>query len=459
MFLATVRSAVPKPLARLFQRALSLEASSPVIPEDKRQYVPSSGSYPKGFRVGAISSGVKKHAHLDLSIITSATPCNAAGVFTTNKFKAAPVVLDRQILNDSKGKNIHSIVINSGCANAVTGKQGLEDATEVSSLVDALSVPSHNERPVHNSTLVMSTGVIGQLLPMHKLKAGITAIFNSDVLKDDHQSWLNCARGIMTTDTFPKITSKSFLIDNNTYNIVGLAKGAGMICPNMATMLGCFITDAPLSTSALNSILKYSVDRSFNCISVDGDMSTNDTILLLSNGASLSGKKTDVINEDSPSYSQIRDIITSFAQSLSQLIIRDGEGATKFVTIKVNDAESYDDAKKIASSIANSSLVKTALYGQDANWGRILCAIGYSDIDINPETINLSFIPTDGSSPLKLLSNGEPEIVDEERASQILKLTDLEILVELGTGKGQNATYWTCDLSHEYVTINGDYRS
>lgn len=279
---------------------------------------------------------------------------------------------------------------------------------------------------------------------------------------DSHDHWLACANAICTTDTFPKLVSKSFEINGNTYTMAGVAKGAGMICPNMATLLGFFVTDAPVSAKALQQILSYATDRSFNSISVDGDMSTNDTIVAIANGAA-GGDLIDNNSSCAESYFELQKEVTSFAQKLAQLVVRDGEGATKFITLKVKDALSYKDAKSIASSIANSSLFKTAMFGKDANWGRILCAIGYSDVStaqsIIPDRTSVTFVPTDGLEPLPLLVDGEPESVDEARAAQILELEDLEIEIDLGTGGGQEAKFWTCDLSHEYVTINGDYRS
>jgi glutamate N-acetyltransferase/amino-acid N-acetyltransferase len=237
-----------------------------------------------------------------------------------------------------------------------------------------------------------------------------------------------------------------------------MTKGAGMIHPNMATLLGILATDAPISPEVLPVALKYAVDRSFNSITIDGDTSTNDTVALLANGAA-GGK--EITSASSPDFEAFQTVLTNFSAELAQLIVRDGEGATKFVTIRVVESASEEAARKIASTIAHSPLVKTALYGKDANWGRILCATGYSLISepgeaindvpqIVPEKTNVSFIPTDGSAELKLLVNGEPEMVDEARAAEILEFEDLEILVRLGTGDKQ-ATYWTCDYSHEYM--------
>lgn len=419
------------------------------LPKKWTKYVPGAGTYPQGYKVGAVSSGVKKNGSLDLAMIVSAGPASAAAVFTTNKFQAAPVQVSKRILAQNPGK-INSIVVNSGCANAVTGEGGLKDAQTIASTVSRAVDPHAQD----TTTLCMSTGVIGQRLQMDKIVPNISKLVGS--LGDDHEHWLRTAQGIMTTDTFPKLVSKEVVVNGAQYRIAGLAKGAGMICPNMATLLGFFVTDAPIEPAALQKMLTHAVDRSFNCISVDGDMSTNDTIAALANGAA--GGET--ITEATPGAFQVmQDEITTFAQTLAQLVVRDGEGATKFVTINVNDALSYADAQKVAKTISNSPLVKTALYGRDANWGRILCAVGYSDVEVNTAKTNVSFVPADGSAELKLLVNGEPQDVDEVRASEILEFEDLHIKVDLGTGGGQHASFWTCDLSHEYVTINGDYRS
>lgn len=283
-------------------------------------------------------------------------------------------------------------------------------------------------------------------LPIQRILDGIPNAYK--IMGTSHEAWLNTAKAICTTDTFPKLCSKSFKFPGSSteYSIAGMAKGAGMIHPNMATLLGFMATDAPVSPDALQSILRHAVERSFNAISVDGDMSTNDTVALLANGAA--GGETIKIGTEGEEA--LRAVVTGFAEELSKLVVRDGEGATKFVTISVKDANSFEDAKQVASTIARSPLVKTALYGRDANWGRILCATGYSGVEgVVPEKTNVSFIPTDGSSELKLLVNGEPENVDEERASEILAMEDLEILVSLGTGKGGESAYYTCDFSHE----------
>ena len=308
----------------------------------------------------------------------------------------------------------------------------------------------------------MSTGVIGQRLQLNKISQGIKDIFGQNKFGTDFESWLNISKSICTTDTFPKLITSKFTLPNGTeYTLTGMAKGAGMICPNMATLLGFIVTDLPIQSQALQKMLRFSTERSFNCISVDGDMSTNDTICMIANGA----VETPEITETSSDYEQVKLQVTEFGKRLAQLVVRDGEGATKFVTVNVKNALNFVDAKIIAESISNSMLVKTALYGKDANWGRILCAIGYAKLgdlsSLDVDKINVSFIATDNSEPreLKLVVNGVPQLeIDEERASEILALTDLEVLVDLGTGS-EEAQFWTCDLSHEYVTINGDYRS
>lgn len=439
--------------------------SAPVngsIPASKRKYVPTSGTYPRGFKVSGTIVGVKPKntTKPDLAFITSDTPCAAAAVFTKNKFQAAPVTFSRALLQEQKNSGLRGVIINSGCANAVTGKGGLEDAERMAKEAD-------KSLGADKATIVMSTGVIGQRLPIQKILDNIPKAYEG--LGDTHKHWLTTATAICTTDTFPKLISKTFHLPSSPsieYRIAGTTKGAGMIHPNMATLLGVIATDAPISPAVIPPILKYAADRSFNSITIDGDTSTNDTIALLANGAA-GGQ--GVTSESSPDYQAFRDIVTECAIDLAKLVVRDGEGATKFVTIKVTESSSEEGARKIASTIARSPLVKTALYGKDANWGRILCATGYSLIsepgnpvnevaEIVPEKTNVSFVPTDGSPELKLLVNGEPEVVDEARAAQILEHEDLEIRVRLGTGN-KEATYWTCDYSHEYITINGDYRT
>ncbi|MCJ1328465.1 hypothetical protein MMC10_005142 [Thelotrema lepadinum] len=428
------------------------------IPPSKQKYVPDSGCYPKGFAISGVHVGVKASntRFPDLALIASDRPCSAAAVFTKNKIQAAPIKVSKRAIEMREGEGVRAIVINSGCANAKTGDQGLEDAKSMASTVDkCLDTTSPS------STLVMSTGVIGQLLPISKILAQTPTAHSS--LSSTHTSWLTAARAICTTDTFPKLLSKTFTLPTSpetTYSLAGMAKGAGMIHPNMATLLGILTTDAPIPATTLKPLLTYAMDRSFNCISIDGDTSTNDTVAILANGAA-GGQP--ITSPTSPDGAAMQQILTSFAQELSQLVVRDGEGATKFIRVRVTNAADYTSAKAVASSIATSPLVKTALYGKDANWGRILCAMGYapgvSEGAIVEGKESVSFVPVDGEAELKLVVKGEPQNpIDEARASKILQAEDLEIRVDLGTG-AEEASYWFCDLSHEYVTINADYRT
>ncbi|PVI03145.1 Arginine biosynthesis bifunctional protein ArgJ beta chain [Periconia macrospinosa] len=468
---------VARPNARLLARTCarqSLTARTQVrnyaapgegtIPAAKRKYVPTSGTYPLGFRAGSAHVGVKPSNTRfdDLALVASDTPCSGAAVFTTNKFQAAPVTVSRDTLKKRSGEGVRAVVVNSGCANAVTGKGGIEDAIRMGQETDKCFIEDSNgeDDGKGSRSIVMSTGVIGQRLPIQKIVDKVpTAYYN---LGGTHDHWLSAARAICTTDTFPKLVSRTFTLPSSDkeYRIAGMTKGAGMIHPNMATLLGIICTDAPVAPAALQSALTSAITKSFNSISIDGDTSTNDTVAILANGAA--GGET--ISTTSPDFNAFADTLTAFAIDLAKLVVRDGEGATKFVTIRVTNAKSYADAKAVGNAIAKSPLVKTALYGKDANWGRILCATGYAEgvgpDGIVPEETSVSFVPTDGSPKLKLLVKGEPEQVDEARAAKILESEDLEIEVRLSErDDGEHATVWTCDFSHEYVTINGDYRT
>lgn len=432
------------------------------VPASKKKYIPTSGTYPLGFSAGSAHVGVKPSNTRfdDLALIASESPCSGAAVFTTNKFQAAPVTVSRDILRKRKGDGVRAVVVNSGCANAVTGKGGIEDAVKMGQETDRCFIEDSNgeDDGQGSRSIVMSTGVIGQRLPIDKIVSKLsTAYYN---LGGSHEHWLNAARAICTTDTFPKLVSKTFTLPSSDqeYHIAGMTKGAGMIHPNMATLLGILCTDAPIAPEPLQTALTSAITRSFNSISIDGDTSTNDTVAILANGAA--GGQT-ITSTSSQDFKAFQETLTNFAIDLAKLVVRDGEGATKFVTIRVTNALSYTDAKRVGNSIARSPLVKTALYGKDANWGRILCATGYAEgvESVVPEETSVSFIPTDGSEELKLLVKGEPETVDEERAAKILESEDLEILVRVREAAGEEAVVWTCDFSHEYVTINGDYRT
>lgn len=421
------------------------------FPPAKLHLIPSSGLYPLGFTAGAAHCGIKKKAGVpDLVLVKSDIPCIAAGVFTTNSFAAAPVVVSKKVLQEQDSIPITGVIINSGCANACTGDQGLKDAISMSEL--AASALGN----INSSTLVMSTGVIGQPLKMEKLISGIANL--SKDLKGGHAGWMEAAVGIMTTDTYPKLRSQEFTTKSGKYRMAGWCKGAGMIHPNMATMLSGIFTDLNVTKECLDKALKFAVSRSFNAISIDGDTSTNDTLVILSNGAA---KDAGIISDPkSAEYFEFEKNLTEFSTELAKLIVRDGEGATKFVDVQVKGARSFEEAMTIASTISTSPLVKTAIYGRDANWGRIICAVGYSGIKIQPEKVNLHLHNTSGDTKhsLHLFKDGAPYDVNEEIAAKILKEDDIVICVNLGLGDAE-ANMYTCDFSHEYVTINGDYRS
>uniref|UniRef100_A0A8H7N573 Arginine biosynthesis bifunctional protein ArgJ, mitochondrial n=1 Tax=Bionectria ochroleuca TaxID=29856 RepID=A0A8H7N573_BIOOC len=418
---------------RVTRACYSATLGSSPIPQAKLKFVPNSGTYPKGFNVSGVFVGVKpgNTSKPDLALLTSDRSCAGAAVFTKNKFQAAPVTFSRKLLQTKANAGIRSVIINSGNANAVTGAGGLADAANMAKTTDQ-RVGSED------STIVMSTGVIGQRLPIQKIVDHIPMAYHH--AGDSHKHWMNFAKAICTTDTFPKLISRKFTLPSSPgieYSIAGITKGAGMIAPNMATLLTVLATDAPIAPSVMPAVLKHAVDRSFNSITIDGDASTNDTAALLANGAA---GGVEVSSQDSADYETFKELLTEFSADLAKYIVRDGEGATKFVTIRVVDAATEEAAREIARSIARSPLP-------------------INDVpEIVPEKTNVSFIPADGSAELKLLVDGEPEQVDEERASEILEMEDLEIVVRLGTGD-KSTVHWTCDFSHDYVTINGDYRT
>jgi glutamate N-acetyltransferase/amino-acid N-acetyltransferase len=400
---------------------------------------------PRGFRAAGVACGIKKAqaqsiAPLDLALVVSDYDCVCAGMFTTNRVQAAPVLYDKETLAKNR-RAIRAVIINSGCANACTGDAGLDDArTMAAETARALGIHA-------DQVLVMSTGVIGQRLPMDKIRAGI-ALAAPRVSPDGGE---DAARAIMTTDTRPKYC----VLRNTYYAIGGMCKGAGMIHPQMATMLTLITTDARIAPDLLDRALRVAVNQSFNRISVDGDTSTNDTVLVLANGAS--GKEIGELE-----IGDFTEALTRVCVNLAQQIVRDGEGATKFVEIVVSGARAEEDAVRVAKTIAHSPLVKTALYGGDANWGRILMAAGNSGVAFDPEAVDLwisgGASPQAMLPPLHLVAAGAPLPFAESESSRRFAEPELLIDLRLGAGSGQ-ATVWTCDLSHEYVTINGRYRT
>ena len=394
-----------------------------------------------GFRAAGVPCGLKMGGDLDLGLVHAVVPCTAAAVFTTNQIKAAPVLYDQALIEARR--LVQAVVINSGCANACTGRQGLENAQSTAQLVgEALGIPPE-------AVFVMSTGVIGQPLPMAKIAVGIAQASHALAADGGHAA----ARAIMTTDTRPKEAAVRLEIGGRSVTIAGMCKGAGMIHPNMATMLAMMVTDAAVDREVLQCALKATADRTFNMITVDGDMSTNDTLLLLASGQAMS-KEISLTSSDA--YRALLDGLAVVATELAQGIVRDGEGASKFVTIQLTGAVDDAAAKRVAKSIANSSLVKTAIYGRDANWGRVVCAAGYSGVELDPDKLSLWM--ENESDSLHLVRDGEPYEIDERRAAVILEGDHVTWRMDLGLGTGQ-ATVWTCDLTHAYVDINAHYRT
>lgn len=393
-----------------------------------------------GFRAAAIACGLKSSGSLDLALLLSEKDCCGAGMFTLNQFPAAPVILDKETLaNNPNG--LRGIVANAGIANACTGLSGLEDA-RATQRVAARSLGCAPE-----AILVLSTGVIGVPLDMPKISSGIQAASQRLSIKNG----LEAAKAIMTTDTHPKHIAYSIPFPEGEVVIGGIAKGAGMIHPNMATMLALLTTDANIQAESLLELLQQSVDESFNRISIDGDTSTNDTVLILANGAS----GVPIQTEDRLRI--FTQALKNVCRSLAQAIVRDGEGASKFVTIEVIQAGTKAEARSIAQTIATSPLVKTAFAGGDPNWGRILAAAGRAGVQLDPSRIGL-WVGSESGDELQLVADGSPLPYDDSLAEAIFQASEFIVRLSLGMGKSA-LTYWTCDLTHEYISINADYRT
>ena len=392
---------------------------------------------PKGFQAGTTYCGIKTiKDSLDLGIILSEFPATGAALFTTNQIYAAPVKLSRKVAQ--KGR-IRAFVINSGNANACTGEQGYKDAEEMVRIAGKCLKISEDE------ILVASTGIIGRPLPMDKITAGIKAAASSLGNTPAHGN--NMARAIMTTDTKQKDIAVRLKINNKDVIVGGITKGAGMIAPNLATMLCFLTTDVSMPAPLLNECLRNAVESSFNRITIDGHMSTNDTIAIIANGAS--GVN---ITSNTPELQVFKQGLNYVTGYLAKAIVKDGEGATKFIQIDVVGARSRNDATKIARSIADSPLVKTALNGEDPNWGRIVSAAGYAGVELNESKTNLYI------NEILIFAKGMPTQCDLSKLSTSMKNTDINIRLELGLGACAD-TIWTCDLSHEYVTINAEYHT
>lgn len=385
-----------------------------------------------GFSFASTSAGIKEAGRKDLALIFSENTAVTSGVFTTNNIKAAPVKLAIDNITSHKGR---AVIINSGNANACTGKQGMKDALETAEkTAEELGVPPE-------LVYVSSTGVIGRPLPIKKITKAVPELAGklSPLSIDD------AASAIMTTDTFAKTASRKIKINGKTGTIAGIAKGSGMICPNMATMLCFIVTDIAVTPGALDSALRESVNTSFNRLTVDNDMSTNDTVMIMANGAL--GNKP--ITKSSPLYRQFKNALSEVTYELSRMIARDGEGATKLIEIVIKGAATEPDAEKAAMSIANSMLVKTAIYGKDPNWGRIIAAAGYSGAKLNEKRLNIFL------NKVKLVSNGTGT-GKEKTAAQLLSGREINITVDLGAGS-KTAKVLTCDLTEGYININAHY--
>jgi glutamate N-acetyltransferase/amino-acid N-acetyltransferase len=389
---------------------------------------------PKGFHYAVTKAGIRYPDRFDMALIYSKKPAQVAGVFTTNRIKSAPVKL---CMKRIKSGVAQAVILNSGNANACTGKKGIEDVHEITNkIANKLKI---------NKELVfpLSTGVIGMPMPMEKIIPAIDELVKNIGKAEP----LHVAKAIMTTDSFPKITSKQIATENGPVTILGICKGAGMISPNMATMLCVIITDANIESELLNDTLRMAISDSFNTITVDGDMSTNDTVLLLANGESNNPK----IDRKSKLWKLFKEMVHEACLELAKMIVKDGEGATKFITINVKGAKTLSDAKRIARTVANSPLVKTAFYGEDPNWGRIITAVGYSGVPVQEEKIDIHI------NGVCLFEKGLPTLREEE-LKESLKEREIDVTIYVNSGKS-NAKIYTTDLSEEYIKINSAYRT
>jgi glutamate N-acetyltransferase/amino-acid N-acetyltransferase len=388
-------------------------------------------AFPQGFTAAGIAAGIKKNGNPDVGLLRSEPPARAFAAFTRNAAAAAPVRQGREVI--ASGAPVSHVLVNSGCANAATGERGYQD-----SLASAARVREATRGA--GAVLVSSTGVIGEPLPMEALNRGIDALAAGKGDAPFH-------RAIMTTDTFPKTAELALTLGGREVRLGGAAKGAGMICPNMATMLAYLTTDIALPAGYRDTFLA-GVERSFNSISVDGDMSTNDTVILLANGAS----GVDYAGLSPADQSSFDGALRGLMGDLARAIVRDGEGATKLIAVEVHGARSEADAKAIGRAVSNSPLVKTAFFGGDANWGRVLAAAGYSGAALEMDKLSLEFCG------VKVFEKGLPLPRDEKDLAERMKAKEVSVRLDLGLGASA-WTYWTCDLSYEYVKINGDYRS
>lgn len=395
---------------------------------------------PTGFMAAADACGFKDSGGLDLALLLSDRDCSAAAVFTNNKVAAAPVILDRKTLAANPG-GIRAVVANAGVANACTGPEGMEAARST----QRMAAGAFGCEP--NQVLVLSTGIIGEQLDLSKMEAGLRRAVPALTPEGGPAA----ALAILTTDTWPKEIGTQVALPGGSVTIGGMAKGSGMIHPDLATMLAVLTTDAAVTPDVLDNVLRGAVHRSFNRISVDGDTSTNDTVLILANGAS------EVASDDDVTVAILQEGVDRVCVALAQAIVRDGEGASKFITLQVSSARDEVEALRVARTIATSPLVKTAFAGGDPNWGRILAAAGRAGVDLDPNRLSL-WIGEGGTADLHLVQHGAPTAYDEQQAVRVFAASEIALRLDLGMGKTA-ITIWTCDLTHEYVTINSEYHT
>ena len=396
-----------------------------------------------GFQAAGIACGIKKSGNRDLAVILADRPCTAAAMFTKNAYQAAPVLHDKALMQRTGGQGLRAVLVNAGNANACTGEQGNQNAQQMGRwLEEKANLPA-------DSVFVMSTGIIGEQLPMDKIQAGLADALGA--IGADGGGGHNAAQAIMTTDTHPKEVFVQVKIGGKTVSLAGVAKGSGMIHPDMATMLSALVTDATLTAADLDAALRSAVNASFNRVSVDGDTSTNDTVVLLASGAA---QEESLTGSDLETFTAA---LTGLCVELAKMIARDGEGATKLLEIQISGAASDADAALAARTVAISPLVKTAMFGNDPNWGRFVMAIGRSGAQVNvPQSALWLQTP---QSKVQLVAQGTPLPFDAAALSRELhEATDVTVLADLGLGNG-SATYWTCDFSYKYVEINAEYHT
>lgn len=406
------------------------------------KYINGGVTAPQGFKAASCAANIKYENRDDMALIYSDTVCKAAGTFTRNVVKAAPVTWDQTIVKNNIG--VQAVVVNSGIANACTGDDGIQMCIKTAMATSsALHIP-------YEGVLVASTGVIGMQLPLDKIQAGIKSMV--PMLSYDNEAGTKAAKAIMTTDTISKEAAVSIEIGGKEVMIGGMSKGSGMIHPNMCTMLSFVTTDVNITKEMLDKALHSVVEDTYNMISVDGDTSTNDTCLLIANG------KADnaVIDKEGPDFDTFVEGLMEVNKTLAKMMAGDGEGANALFEVKVQGADTIGNAKTLAKSVVTSSLTKAAIYGHDANWGRILCALGYAGVDFDPENVDLYFESKAGK--IHIVHKGVSTGYSEEEATKILSEDAVTAICEMHMGDS-NATAWGCDLTHEYVSINADYRS